>query len=81
MGMRYLTPAECQQLGRDKTNVVPYAIYGGKVYSLRLHECPQPGKVASIEPGIVVHGSDAYAELVKQADAAKAKISTAWGRN
>lgn len=58
---RYLTPGECHQV-----HAMPYAVYGGKVYSLRVRI---PGQSA-FEERLIVHGSERYREFVAMADAA-----------
>lgn len=59
---RYLTPAEC-----DHLNVIPYAVYGGKVYSLKARI---PGR-SEFEHGIIAHGSERYSDFVAMVDAGK----------
>lgn len=52
--VRFLSVRECEAL-----KVKPYAVYGGRVHSLR-----DPA-----EERLVSHGEDRYRELVKKADA------------
>lgn len=69
MEMRYLEYAECEGLGDDDVFFKPYAIYGGKVYSLRAYA--RGGSTTVPPPELIVHGSHAYGELVKHADEIK----------
>jgi len=61
--MRYLTRDEALALG-----LVPYAIYGGKVYSVLV-----PEMYSAAAPRCVAHGTAQYAKWVEMADATRAK--------
>lgn len=61
--MRHLTRDEALALG-----LVPFAIYGGKVYSVLV-----PKMYSSAKPHCVTHGTAQYAKWVEMADALRAK--------
>jgi hypothetical protein len=67
--MRYLKHDEPEKLGGKSFTAFPYAVYGGKVYSVRVRITGgDPAAIGELKTGIVVHGSNAYAQLVQEAD-------------